>query len=123
MSTYVLYMAIDDNKRAIEFDYSNILPDDRIWQRMHDGGADKVLSDRFEAPTLIVAWNIARLKWHSEKLLSDVERPSVALLRKPSGKWGATCLLCNRVVVKPMDEKRIQLIIVSAKQHVGMTHG
>jgi len=133
MTTVYTYLAVDENKRVIEVDYARVVPNDAIFVRMINQGADRVLTWGTDVPSfdwrnedrnteLVVSQNVALMHFSDTGHLAPVERPSVALRLKPSGKWGATCTLCERVVCKPMRPEHLPMVILTGQQHVTMSH-
>jgi hypothetical protein len=128
-----VYLAVDENKRIIEWNYARVFLDDRLFSNMINRGAERVLIwgtdvDLFDWHTrnrdteLEVAENVARVKYCDSGELAEAERPTIALLEKNSGKWGATCTKCRKVVCKPMEPKHLPMVIVSGDQHMRLSH-
>lgn len=133
MTMIYTYIAVNADKRILEVDYARVTPNDHIFVRMINEGAERVLTWGTDVPSfdwrgedrnteLTVSLNVALMHYSVTGHLAPVERPLIALLEKPSGKWGATCTDCQRVVCKPMEAKHIPMVILTGKQHDTMSH-
>lgn len=133
MTMIYTYIAVNQDQRILEVDYARVVPNDALWVRMNNDGADAVLTWGVDVPVsdwrdddrdieLVVAQNVARMHFTTNGRLSMVERPRIAIIEKASGKWGATCNDCGRAVCKPMMAQHLPIVIESGMQHRRMSH-
>lgn len=133
MTMIYTYLAVNQDKRVVEVDYARVVPNDQIFTRMINEGAERVLTWGTDVPAwdwrnedrnteLVVSQNVALMHFCDTGHLDPVERPAIALLEKKSGNWGCTCTTCNRIVCKPMKPQHIPLLIVSGEQHLRISH-